>query len=206
MIEKIVLIGAGGHAKVIIDLIELIYGNRQEIKVELLDDNIPIGTIICGKRIEGKISDCQNYSCKAKFIIGIGNNQIRKEIAQQYRLSYTTLVHPSAVIGKNVEIGQGTVIAANAVINCESKIGKHCIINTAATVDHECVIGDYTHVSPGAHLGGQVSIGEESWLGIGCSVKNNVKIGQNVTVGAGGVVITDLPGRCTAVGNPAKVL
>ncbi len=206
MAKEIVIIGAGGHAKVIIDLIESMPEISRKYKVELLDDNIPIGTLICGKKITGTISNCLNYSADAKFIISIGNNKIRRKVAEKYQLPYISLIHPSAVIGKNVDLGQGTVVMANAVINCESKIGKHCIINTSATIDHECMLGDYVHISPGVHLGGQVSVGEESWIGIGSCVKNNVDIGKKVVVGAGTVVIKGLAEKCTAVGNPAKII
>lgn len=203
----IVILGAGGQAKVIIDLIEATIGKNccgDITNVELLDDNIPLGTVISGKRVVGKISDCMDYPEDRKFVIGIGDNHKRKEIAEKYLLPYVTLVHPTAVIGKNVSLGKGTVVLANAVIGCESRIGEHCIINTAATIDHECVIQGFAHISPGAHLGGGVEVGEESWIGIGGCVKNNTFIGGKCTIGAGGVVVRDIEYSGTYIGIPAK--
>ena len=200
----VVILGAGGHAKVIIDLIKS--QNRDGVHIELLDDALLPETTILGTKIKGSISDCIKYPENTKFVIGIGNNQIRKEISQKYHLNYISLIHPSAVIGSNVKIGIGTVVMANVVINCESKIGNHCIINTAASVDHECEIEDYVHVSPGAHLGGNVRVGETSWIGIGACIKNNVSVSKNSIIGAGTVVIQDVLGYHVVVGNPARII
>ena len=204
--KKIVIIGAGGHGAVIIDLIETIYKGKQLPEIELLDDGVPSGTVLYGKNVVGKVADCTAYPEGTEFIIAIGNNRIRKRIAEQYPLNYVTFIHPSAVVGRNVSLGQGTVVMANAVINCESQIGDHCIINTAATVDHENVIEDYVHLSPGVHLGGCVKVGECSWVGIGSTVIQGISIGESATVGAGTVVIRNVSSGTTVVGNPARVL
>ena len=203
MAEKEVILGAGGHAKVVIDLLKSL---KTDCDIELLDDAVPKGTFISGIPVCGKISECTDYSTSNRFIIGIGNNHTRKIISEKYNLHYITLIHPSAVIGSGVKLGEGTVVMANAVINSDSFIGKHCIINTAASVDHECEIADYVHISPGVHLAGNVKIGEESWIGIGACVSNGLGIMKNSVVGAGTVVIRDIPDGCTAVGNPARII
>ena len=120
-----------------------------------MDDQTENGTKVLHGEVKGKLADCLKYRENAVFLIGVGDNQTRKKIAQTYPLNYATLIHPSVVIGSNVEIGKGTVVMAGAVINSGSRIGKHCIINTGATVDHDCVIHDFVHISPGAHLGGR---------------------------------------------------
>ena len=167
-----------------------------------MDDALPSGSFSFGWPVSGKIENSKNYLEDTEFIIGIGDNQVRRKIAERYDLNYITLVHPSAVIGKNVMLGAGTVVMAGAVINRGCIVGKHCIVNTGATVDHECVIGDYTHVSPGVHLGGQVEIGENSWIGIGGCVKNGVSICKDTIVGAGGVVIKNIKSSGIYIGNP----
>ena len=156
MNEKVVIIGAGGHAKVIADIV--IRSNDELIG--FLDDNILKETsIIKNYKVIGTIKDAkelQQNNSKIKFIIGIGNNDVRKKIAEAYSLPYYTAIHPSAIIGLNVKIEEGTVLMANSIINPDSKIGKHCIINTGTIVEHENTIEDYVHLSPSVTLSGML--------------------------------------------------
>lgn len=198
-----IILGAGGHARVIIDIlmeIDNLYGGG----IWLLDDAVPIGAKIDGCPVIGEIAECVKYKDNAKFVFGIGNNRTREKLAEKFALPYLTLIHPSAVVGRNVEIGEGSVVVAGAVINCGTRIGKHCIINTGATVDHDNCIRDFVHISPGVHLGGMVEIGDRSWVGIGGCVKNNVVICEDVLVGVGGVVVKDIVEAGTYLGVPAK--
>lgn len=127
----IVILGAGGHAGVIADLIEAATGrNRPGGGISFLDDSTPSGTMVYGYPVEGKIADCMKYPAGTEFIIGIGDNRLRSEIAARYDLNYITLIHPGAVIGGNVRLGKGTVVMAGAVVGCGTHIGGHCIINT----------------------------------------------------------------------------
>ncbi len=199
---RIVVLGAGGHARVITDLLER-RGYKEE-GIELLDDNVIEGSMIFGKRVAGNLECCLSYPPGTDFIIGIGDNRVRKALSEKYHLSYITLVHPQAVIGKNVSLGEGTVVMAGAIIQSGSVIGKHCIVNTGATVDHECKVGDYVHISPGCHVGGGVKIAAESWLGIGSCVKNGIKIEKTCLLGAGGVLVKDVLKEGTYLGVPAK--
>lgn len=201
--SNIILLGGNGHAKVIIDMLhkqsDIMYDD-----IFLLDDNENlIGQSIMGHKVVGPTSECVKYK-EDKFVIAIGNNAIRKMLAQKYDLDYISVVHPAAIIGEDVVIEKGTVIMAGAVINSGVIIGKHCVVNTGAMIDHDCKIGDYVHLSPGVHLGGTVSIDNESWMGIGSCCKNNVNIGKQVVIGAGGVVVGDILESGTYVGVPAK--
>ncbi|MCI9584579.1 MAG: acetyltransferase [Clostridium sp.] len=201
----IVILGAGGHAGVIVDLIEAAMGrNHPGGGISLLDDSIPSGTMVYGYRVEGKISDCMRYPSGTEFIIGIGDNGMRGKIAAEYELNYITLVHPGAVIAGNVSLGKGTVVMAGAVVGRGTRIGEHCIINTGATVDHACVLGDFVHISPGAHLGGEVRIGDGSWLGIGSCVRQGIEVGKDVTAGAGAAVVKNIEEKGIYTGIPAK--
>ena len=200
--EKVIIIGAGGHAKVIADIVI----KSGDALLGFLDDT-KIGEVFLGYSILGKVEDVCNFGKDKKdirFIIGIGNNYIRKQIADKYRLNWHTAIHPSAVTAVDVDVGEGTVIMANAVSNPSTKIGKHCIINSGAIVEHDNDIGDYVHISPGAAIGGTVKIGELTHLGIGATVKNNISICEECVIGAGAVVVRDIVDGGTYVGVPAR--
>lgn len=197
--NKLIIIGAGGHGKVIADnAVKNGYTN-----ISFVDDNFK-GSIM-GFPIIGTCADIENLSdSQTDFIIAIGNNAVRKQIALKYNLNYATLVHPSAQIAINVEIGKGTVVMAGAVINACASVGEHCIINTGAIVEHDNVIENYVHLSPNVALGGTVKIGELTHMGIGSTVSNNITICSNCTVGAGAVVVKNIKVPGTYVGVPIK--
>jgi sugar O-acyltransferase (sialic acid O-acetyltransferase NeuD family) len=138
------------------------------------------------------------------FIIGIGNNAVRKRIAETYDVRWVTLIHPSAQIAVNVSIGKGTAVMAGAVINACATVGAHCIINTHTVVEHDNVLEDYVHISPNAALGGAVRIGERSWIGLGTAVINNIDICKNCIVGAGAVVVNNITETGTYVSIPVR--
>ena len=196
-----VIIGAGGHAAVVADIL---YKCGCVIK-GFLDDAAAIGTEVLDAKVIGKIEDCV-HSPECSFLIGIGDNTIRKRIAQTFRLEYGIAIHPSASIGRDVRIGIGTVIMAGCTVNPRTTIGEHCIINTKAGIDHDNCIGGFSHISPGAVLGGTVTVGSETHLGIGSCVKNNTSICDKAVVGAGAVVVSDIDEAGTYVGIPARRL
>lgn len=198
------LYGAGGHAKVITDILH-------SLGVEVLgvfDDNPPnaklnIMEIRSGARLEGKNFNDLN----SPLIISIGDNSRRAEIASMIKeATYGTAIHGSAIISSTASIGVGTVILQGAIVQAWAKIGAHVLINTAASIDHDNIIGDYAHVSPHATLCGHVEVGEGTHIGAGAVIIPKIRIGRWCTIGAGAVVIRDIPDFSTAVGNPAKVI
>ena len=200
---NVVIIGASGHAKVIADIVIKSGDNV----VGFLDDNIEIGTSILGYEVLGKVELCKSIADEHKdykFIIGIGNNNIRRMISNKYELNYYTAIHPSSIIGINVKIGYGTTVMAGCVINVDTKIGAHCIANTCSSIDHDCQINDYVHICPGAVLAGNVNIGSQSWIGIGSTIKNNVTITNDVLIGAGSVVVKNIEENGIYIGIPAR--
>lgn len=203
MNKKLVIIGAGGHGKVIANIAKL-NGYKD---IVFLDDNSEKKE--CGLYpIVGTTQDIEKYS-NDQFIVGIGNNKVRRKLTSfllEKQYDVTTLIHPSAVIDETVQIGQGTVIMANAVINADTTIGHGCIINTASSVDHDCCIQDYVHICPGVHIAGTVHIGDNTWIGIGSSVINNIYIVNDCMLGAGCVVVKDLLESGTYIGVPARRL
>ena len=189
------LYGASGHAKVIMDILK---ANQIEIN-GLVDDNPNVQELL-------GISVLHQSNGLSPFIISIGNNQIRKTIAEQLKTSFGKAIHPSAIISPNSLIDEGTVVMQGAIVQSCATIGKHCIINTGASVDHECVIEDYVHISPHATLCGNVHVGEGSWVAAGSVVLPGVKIGKWSVIGAGSVVAKDIPDGVLAVGNRCRVL
>lgn len=204
MHKKVIIIGAGGHAKVIADIIEK---SGDEV-VGFLDDNKENGaTVIKNYKVIGGSNNRFAMAItkeNVEFVIAIGDNQKRKEISNSPNLKFYTAIHPSAQIGLDVRIEEGTVIMANSCINSSAKIGKHCIINTGAIIEHDNIIEDYVHISPNATLGGTVKIGESTHVGIGSIVKNNITICKNCTIGAGAVVVKNILEEGTYVGVPAR--
>ena len=191
--SDVVVIGASGHSKVIADIIEKC---GDKVFVFLDDDTSKPG-------VKGRISECVNYPDK-KFIIAIGNNIVRRKIADEYNLDYYTAIHPSAIIGKDVTIGEGTVIMAGTVINPSTEIGKHCIINSASVVEHDNRLGNFVHISPNATLCGTVTVGENTHIGAGATVKNNINIASDCMIGIGAAVVKDIVESGTYCGVPAK--
>lgn len=203
MKNRLLIIGASGHGKVIAD-IAIKMNNWQNIA--FLDDDESIKNSM-GLKVIGKTADAIKFKHEADFFVAIGNNATREKIQGKYEtegLSVVSLVHPSAVVGTNVEIGIGTAVMAGVVINSSSLIGKGCIINTGSCLDHDNVVGDFVHISPGVKLAGTVRVGNSSWIGIGSIVSNNVNICSGCIVGAGTVVIKDITEPGTYVGVPVR--
>ncbi len=199
MHNRLIIIGAGGHGKVVAD----IAFKSGYTDISFADDK-SFG-LCMGFPIICKINDAEKFNDgNTDFVIAIGNNEIRKEISEKYSLNWVSLIHPSAQIGMNAKLGLGTVVMAGAVINPCAVVGNHCIINTCAVIEHDNVIKDYVHISPNSALGGTVTVGELTHIGIGATVKNNVEICENCIIGAGGVVVTDVVHRGTYVGVPVK--
>ncbi|WP_242219249.1 acetyltransferase [Bacillus cereus group sp. BfR-BA-01380] len=205
---KIVMIGQGGHSKVIRDII---LSNKEYEIVGYLDDRYEDITIVDNIYF-GPIStvyEMINDFNQIKFVIAIGNNKVRKKIAEKLGLPdncYATLIHKTAVISPNAKIGNGTVVMPNAVINADTQIGNHSIINTGSVVEHDNILGDFVHISPHVTLTGSIIIEEGVHIGAAATLIPSVKIREWSIIGAGTVVINDIPPNCTAVGIPAKII
>jgi acetyltransferase EpsM len=195
-----ILYGASGHGKVVLDILEC----SGESPIEIWDDNPPAS--FCGYPVG--MPGYEDRPEAASVIVGIGVNETRKKVVAKLDKSITfgKAIHPSAVISRHSEIGEGTVVMAGAVVNPAASIGRHCIINTSASIDHDCQLGDYVHISPNATLSGNVRVGEGTHIGSGAVSIQGIRIGKWCTIGAGAVVIRDIPDFATAVGNPARVI
>ncbi|ADO76482.1 acetyltransferase [Halanaerobium praevalens] len=206
--KKIIIIGAGGHAKVIADIIikrKKILKENPVIEGFLDDKYTKEEAIYQGIPLIGTIEKINTLKKEDYyFIIAIGNNEIREKIANKYELKYYTAVHPDAILAEGVGIGEGTAIMANAVINSSAKIEAHCIINTSSIIEHDNHIESFVHISPNTVLAGNVKVGRKSWIGMGSSVIQGINIGENVKIGAGSVVLNDIKDNVTAYGIPCR--
>lgn len=205
---QIAIIGIGGHSKVIQDII-LLYQDYQVVgflddkyREDSVKDSTFYGPVISAWKMIDLFQDI-------KFIIAIGNNEVRKLIVEQLGLStsyFVTLIHKSAIVSPSAHVGCGTVIMANSVINADTQIGNHVIINTSSVIEHDNNIGNFVHVSPNATLTGAVQIGDGAHIGAAASIIPNKKIGKWSVIGAGSTVISDIPPYCMATGVPAKLM
>lgn len=207
--KKIVLIGAGGHCKVIIDIIKST-GEYDIIGITDKRSNDSILDIpIIGD--DSVLKQLYNEGVRYAFI-GIGalsNMNIRNLIYNELKkigFKCPVLVHKNAVVSPFSYIDEGTCVMAGTIINAGTYIGKNCIINTGSVVEHDCKIGDNSHISPNSSIAGGVSIGFNTHIGIGSCVIQGKSIGNNVTIGAGAVLIDDIADNSLAVGVPAKVI
>lgn len=198
--RKVIVIGASGHAKVIADIV---LKSGDEL-IGFLDDNTALPSIIIGYPYLGAISNYKKFMDECCFVIGIGNNKIRKRISESMNVCWYTAIHPSAQIAIDTQIGEGTVVMANAIINTSAVIGKHCIINTGAVIEHDNVIGDYVHISPNATLCGTVIVDDLVHIGAGATLKNNISVCSSSIFGAGTVVVSDINENGIYCGIPAK--
>jgi perosamine synthetase len=208
--QKVVIAGAGGHGRVVADILKLTL--KQGSILGFIDDNENArGGTVAGLPVLGGMSELLELSRTnpaIQVVIAIGDNAARRKKAEEiYRLgiNFTKAIHPGAVIAEGVTVGEGTVVMAGAVINTETVIGKHVIINTSSSVDHDCVINDFAHISPGSHLGGGVLVGEGAQVGIGAAVLPYRRVGEGALVGAGAVVVKDIPPGVIAKGVPAVI-
>ena len=199
--KSVYVIGAGGHAKVVISTLrELGYF------VEGIFDDDPRlgGEQFCGASVLGSIDSIDNYR-HHHAIVAIGDNHVRREIAQKVDLEWLTVIHPNAYVDPTASVGPGSIIMNGAIVQAGAKVAEHVIVNTAASVDHDCNIEEYVHIGPGCRLAGGVTVGREAILGVGSAAIPLITIGDDSVVGAGAVVVNDIPRRVVAKGVPARI-
>lgn len=210
MLINVIGLGAGGHAK---GMIEILRATQKFNLVGLLDPKKELhGKEVLGVPVLGTDDLLPKVSEEGSthFFIGLGgtgDNSPRKRLfkfALNHGLEPVDVIHPWAVVSPSAEIASGVVIMAGAVVNACAKIGQNVIVNTNAVVEHDCFIGDHVHVSTGANLASTVFVGEGAHIGAGAVIKQCISIGEQAIVGAGAVVVNDVPPHTTVVGVPAR--
>lgn len=205
--DPLVVVGSGGHAKVIVEAVRARIPDREII---LLDDGPEAqGRTVLGLNVSGNREQLSANFKGAPVALGIGNNHARAEIiawlsANSHLLE--TVIHPTAIVGATVAIGQGAFLAAGSIAIADSRIGAGAIINTGASVDHDCEIGEAAHIAPGVRLCGNVRVGDRTLIGVGSSVRPGISIAADVILGAGSVVVRNINAAGTYAGNPARPL
>lgn len=208
MTRHVIVVGAGGHARVVIDAFQ-----RTGIEVLFATDVDPAkhGQSLLGVAVRGGDEALAPYgpgSVDLALGVGsVGRDGVRRAIFERLAARghrFATVIHPAAVVAPDVTLLEGAQVMAGAVVQTGSCIGRNAIVNTGACVDHDCRVGDHAHIAPGATLSGGVEIGAGAFVGTGACVIQSVRIGEGSVVAAGAVVIRDVPAGACVMGVPAR--
>jgi len=210
MIRKVIGIGAGGHAK---GIIEILRDQESYEIVGLLTPKLEshpeqiLGVPILGN--DEILPKLRQEGIQYFFVGvgGIGDNQPRKrlfEFALFHKIKPVNVIHPQAIISPSAEIGDGATLMAGTIVNSCARLGSNVIVNTGAIVEHDCVIGNHVHIATGARLAGTVQVGDGAHIGAGAVVRQCISIGERAIVGAGAVVVRDVAPYSVVVGVPAR--
>jgi sugar O-acyltransferase (sialic acid O-acetyltransferase NeuD family) len=207
--KKIVLFGGGNQVHYTLDIIE-----KQGLYkvIGIIDSVHDIGSERFGYKVIGRQEDIKSLIEEYEIeggIITIGDNWIRYYVSQQIKslirdFEFVNAIHPSVVIGNNVQIGTGVVAMAGVIINPMAKIGNHTFFATGSQIEHDCIIEDFASVSAGSILGGYVQIKKYSAITLNVTILDRLIIGENCVVGSGSLVLKDIPDNILAYGNPCK--
>ena len=212
-IKNIIIFGAGGNARDIIDTISEINDISPTYNIiGILDDNeLLLGTEIMGVKVLGSINSATSYT-NCYFINGIYsviNFFVNKKIIKRANIpisKYETIIHPTSSISRTSKVGKGSFIARNVVIMSDVILGKHVTVHPGSIISHNTTIGDFSFVANSASLAGYINIGVECFIGANCTIRERVTIGNHTIIGMGSVVLEDVPNRNVFVGNPARFL
>jgi sugar O-acyltransferase (sialic acid O-acetyltransferase NeuD family) len=207
-LQSIIVIGSGRYTGVVIDII--LAEGKYKIEAILCDYGEP-GTDIMGHKVIGKLDLLNNFDLPKCGIVAIGDNyrkeqNVNKIISSHPDFDFVSTIHPSAVMSKNVEIGNGTAVHASSVIKFNARIGNHCDINSNTMIAHDVVIGDYTTIGAGVMVGGYTKIGQGTSVNMGSIAKDRITIGDYVVIGMGSVVAKNVPSNAFSCGNPSRVM
>jgi UDP-perosamine 4-acetyltransferase len=210
MNQKFIVLGAGGHAKVLIDTLQ---ASGTTVHAILDNDSARHGTKLLDVPVLGSDDLLSQFApSDVALVNGVGSVDLpERRIALYLKLKqagyrFASVLHPSAVVSRHARLGEGVQVLAGAVIQADASIGANSLINTGARVDHDCVIDEHVHIAPGAVLSGGVAVGTRSHIGVGATVIQRVCIGKCCLIAAGAVVVSDVADDCRMAGVPAKVL
>lgn len=205
--KRLLLIGGGGHCHSVLDSV-LAAGLYDEIGIvdRAGAPYLGVPVIAADDALPSLIRE--GWTDAFVAVGSVGNTGTRRRLfdtLRQLGFSVPTILDPTAVIGRGVEIREGVFVGKRAIINAGCSVGACSIINSAAILEHDCVIGAFSHISPGAILCGQVRVGDDSHIGAGAVVRQSIEIGRGALIGAGSVVVRNIPGHVKAYGNPCRV-
>jgi sugar O-acyltransferase (sialic acid O-acetyltransferase NeuD family) len=193
------LYGAGGHAKTVISCL-----HKNGIPINGIFDDNPFKKEILSIPVTAPY-DPGMFPTDA-IIITVGDNGIRRAISKIVLHSFGKVIHPSVMLGSDVQIMDGTVVMHHAVIQLGTIIGRHVIVNTGAIIEHDCTIGNFVHIAPSVTLCGHVNVGENTLIGAGSIVVPKIVIGKNCLIAAGSVITSNIPDGAVVRGNPGRII
>ncbi len=206
----LIIIGTSGHARIVYDTFNLALSKKYNLIGFITSDAI---SSFSGYRVLGGEADVRELSKKYRIknaFIAIGSGFHRERITENLlsknKIKAINIIHPSAIIQNNVEMGTGNFIGPGAIINSHAHIGSHCLINTGVIIEHDCYIDDFVTVSPGVSLGGGVRVGKRSFIGIGADIIHKQIIENDVVIGAGATVISNIKANSVAIGCPGRII
>jgi len=209
MRPRCIIIGGGGHARVLIDTLQ----QSGTADLHGILDPQTVGTMIYGVAVLGGDELLPTIAADVThFVIGLGgtqNNSPRQrlfEAALAHRLLPLSVIHPTAICSPRADLAAGVQILAGAIVNAGAQLGQNVLVNSGAIVEHDCSIADHVHIATGARLAGGVKVGLGAHIGAGATIRQYVTIGSRSVVGAGAVVIRDVLPETVVVGIPAKAL
>jgi sugar O-acyltransferase (sialic acid O-acetyltransferase NeuD family) len=194
--KRVILQGGGEHARVVLDALL-----ATDTEVLALFDPKYSGELFGIPQL-GKYDP--GFEPEAKAIVAIGDNALRKQVAGHTNHKFTMVIHPTVIVSRFCQIGEGSMLLHGAIVQARSKVGMHVIINTGARIDHDCELADYVHIAPGCTLCGTVKVGEGTLVGAGSVILPGIKIGNWSVIGAGSVVTRNVPDGVVVAGNPAR--
>lgn len=206
-VPDIVVIGGGGHAKILISIL-----NKCGYSVFGYTDNLDRGSVLGVPYLgsDGILPNIIARNARCNAVVGVGKvdssatRKVLQEEIARLGFAFPPVCAPSAIIDESVDLGEGTAVLEGVVVNCGTVIGSACILNTSCTIEHDCNIGQNVHVAPGAIICGGTSIGSDCMIGAGATVTQSISICDGCLIGAGSIVTADIPSRGTYVGNPLR--
>jgi sugar O-acyltransferase (sialic acid O-acetyltransferase NeuD family) len=206
MADGLIVIGSGGHAKVVV---EAALARTPGRKIVIVDDAPDAASrSILGIPIAGDRSRLSSLD-RMPVIVAVGDNRSRQQLlgwAREHGYEIESVVHPDAIVAASVKLAAGAFVSAGAIVIAEAVVGAGAIVNTGASIDHDCAIGNAAHIAPGVHLCGNVRIGARTLVGVGSAIRPGISVTDDVVIGAGSVVVGDIEEPGTFAGNPARRL
>lgn len=210
--QKLLIYGASGLGREILDMINDIYHNDDKYEMcGFIDDGMRPGTIINDLPVLGGLSYLENSASSYSIVFAVADTKTKENLYNKIkkmggRFSFPVIIHPSSSVSQRARLGEGTVISRYCWVTADTQLGKFVFLNTKCDIGHDSIIGDFCSLMPSVNVSGNVSVGQRTLIGVQSAILQGIKIGSDVTVGMGSKVMTDVPDNCTVMGYPAKII